>query len=616
MRHGRMAWIIPALFLTAWMLDLERDIGGRDCFSWMDPAQYYSFAGAVVEGRGPGGGFEVASAYPWIVAPFLAAGRSVTAALRVNLFSALLLALSVVLIHRSLRLAAPPAFPLFLALTAPLLLGLSRELYVEFTLSAFVAFQYVLWFRTDRFRRNGATLLFALFFAAGLALKMTFLLFFAGPLIAEAADAVGRREGGRLARLAAAVLVPAVVVLGGVRIFLPDSFSYYASFGNTRIPIMRFIGPPDLFTWESAVYYAAQLGRTVLGPVAIFLLVPLVLWKRLGGNKTGEGRDRFGVLWLWFLVPLLVLTFQAVKEPRHIAPIVLPALLLVVAGVERIRAVAIRTSLVVALIVLTLAQYLAVTRADCFCPYRLTAPLEPRAVEREMVKADPERRRHTGGDGRIDINRWRFTRSIALSGFDRNESLALAWYFAPGVVFDLDIPQWNTGRDRPYERFEDLFYFSALNIYNARCGWPGYLRSLSREEVIAHADYLLLADESGEDRTAWPGFEEIARFDRGKGVALLARSVRPDQSFREVYAAEFLRRQAPEEERELNTIYFSLFMSERLRGRIPDRERLLEGFPDRFVPGSDRRNIYWIAHDFPLTALAERAYRDHLAGRL
>ena len=616
MGHGRTAWIIPVLFLAAWMLDLDRDIGVRDCFSWMDPAQYYSFAGAVVEGRGPDGGFEVASAFPWIVAPFLAAGNSVPAALRVNLFSALLLALSIVLIHRSLRLASPPALPLFLALTAPLLLGLSRELYVEFTLSAFVAFQYVLWFRTDRFRRNGATLLFALFFAAGLALKMTFLLFFAGPLVMEAADALGRREGGRLARLAAAVLVPAVIVLGGVRIFLPDSFAYYASLGNTRIPIMRFIGPPDLFTWESVSYYTAQFGRTVLGLVAVFLLVPLVLWRRVGGRESGEGRDRFTVLWLWLLVPLLLLTFQAVKEPRHIAPAALPALLLVVAGIERIRVTALRSCLVVALIVLALVQYLAVTRADHFCPYRFATPLAPADVEREMVKADPERLRHAGGDGRIDINRWRFTRSIALSGFDRNESLALAWYFAPGIVFDLDIPQWVAGRDRPYERFEDLFYFSALNIYNARCGWPSYLRSLSREEVIANADYLLLAGDSGEDRTRWPRFEEIARFDQGKGIALLARSAPGDRSFREVYAARFLMHREPKEEIELNTIYFSLFMSERLCGRIPDRERLLAGFPERFVPGPDRRNIYWIAHDFPLAALAERSYRDHLAGRL
>lgn len=616
-RLGRIGWLILALFLVSWGLDLHRDVRDRDGFSWMDPTQYYDYAAALRRGELPEGGFPVASAFPFLVAPFLLVKNSPAAALHVGILAALLLAAAVVLLARSLELRTTPAFPVVTVLAAPLLLGLSRELYVEFTLTAAVALAFAVWFRTDRFRKAPLALLFGLLFAAGLLLKMTFAIFFLGPALYEALSALRAREGRRFALLLAATLVPAGVVALGIRLVAPDSFRYYVSFGNTRIPIMSLLGPPDRFSLDSLLYYAVQTGRTGLWVLAAPLIVPLALRRRLGGRETGALRDRFIVLWLGWLVPCLVLTLQVVKEPRHMAPALVPALLLLVAGIERVRGRRPRQLLAAAVVVIALGQYLAVTRNLVGAPYRMTGPLDARRIELAMVAADPERERHRrSGGGGIDIYRWRFTKSVAVAGFGPNESLGLTWYFAPAVVYDLDLPRWEGGGDQAYARFEDLFYFPAINAYNRRAGWPRSYETLGRDVVRDRADYVLVRGESPEESARpFPRHQEIGRF-RGGTVALLARRSPSPESFRERYAREFLRRVAPTDPVERNTIYFSLFMMERLRGRIPDREKLLAGFPEGFEPGWKRRNIFWLGHDFPLRALAETAYRDHLQGRL
>ncbi|MFH1276801.1 MAG: hypothetical protein ABIK65_00250 [Candidatus Eisenbacteria bacterium] len=616
-RLGRIGWLILALFLAAWAVDLHRDIRDRDGFSWMDPAQYHDFASVLREGGAPAGGFSVASAFPYLVVPFLAVKDTPAAALHVNLFAALVLAASLVLLVRSFGLRTTPAFPLVLVLGAPLLLGLSRELYTEFTLTAAVALAFAVWFRTDRFRRAPFALLFGALFAAGLLIKMTFALFFLGPVLFEGVSALRAREGRRLALLAAATLLPAAAVVLGIRFAAPESFRYYLSLGNTRIPIMRLLGPPDRLSLDSLLYYAVQTGRTGLWFLAFLLVVPFALRRRVGGRKTGPLRDRFIVLWLWWLVPCLVLTMQVVKEPRHMAPCLVPALLLVTAGIERIRGRRLRPALAAAAVAVALAQYLAVTRDLVDLPYRMTGPLEAKRIELSMVAADAERDRHrTSPGGSIDIYRWRFTKSIALAGFGPNEALGLTWYFAPAVSYDLDLPQWERGRERAYERFEDLFYFPAINAYNRRATWPRAYGTLDRDVVTDLADYMLVRGPAGAlAARLYPQHQEIGRFRNGS-VRLLARRSASPESYRERYAREFLRRAIPPDPVERNTIYFSLFMVERLRGRIPDRERLLAGFPEGFAPGWERRNIFWIAHDFPLRTLAEGAYRDHLAGRL
>jgi len=610
---GRAGLLLLALFLAAYVLDFARDIAERDCFSWMDPEQYYSFALSIVEeGAAPARGFDVASAFPFFVAPFLAlGGKTIPAALATNILFALLLAFAVAALARAVGIRSPSAVPVLLVLGSPLLIGLSRELYVEFALTALVAIGYVLWFRAEGLRRRGLAVLLALFFVLGLLVKMTFLLFFAGPFALEAARAFRSRDARRLASLAAVFFLPAIAVFAGIRIFFPDSFAYYASLGNTRIPIMRLIGPPDLFSLESLAYAFVQTARLGLGLLSVFLILPVRHRKRLFDPGDPAG-DRFRVLALWLLVPLVLFTFQVVKEPRHAAPVAVPAGLLILGAIERMRRPRARSVLLAAALLASMGQYLALTRGAVFCPYRLTGALDPRGVEEAMVRADPERGPMQTPDGRLDINRWRFTRSLALAGFDRNEALALAWRFGPAVVYDLDLPQWTGGSEKAYERFEDLFYFSALNIYNARAGWPRFFFTLNREAVVRHADFILARMDEEGARASFEGAEVVGSAGANGSIVLLAPREPSPFSYRDLYAREFLNRALPKDPKELNTIYFSLFMGDRLAGKNSPAGALLEGFPPSFRPGRERRNIFWIARDGPLQAFAERQYGAHL----
>jgi len=614
---GRLASIVLFLFLGAWALDFRADTAERDCFSWMDPAQYHGYASALADEQTPGGGFDVASAFPIAVRIFLDGARTPASALLVNLAAALLLTVAVLSLHRALRIALPPALSVILVLTAPLLVGLSRELYVEFFLSALVALQLVLWWRTDRFRRSGMTILFGILFAVGLATKMTFLLFFAGPLIVEGIDALRRRQGKRLLRMVAAVAIPAGALAAVIALFLPESFRYYTSLGNTRIPIMKLIGPPHLLSIDSILYYPIQFGKTVFRIMTPLLIVPILVARRFAGGEDENRRAFLLTLLLLVVGAPLLLTFQVVKEPRHIAPIVGPAILLVVWGIDRLRGARARAALAVVAIALAVVPYLAATRGDLFLPYRLTGRLEPRNLERAMVDADANLARYRDAAGGVDVIRWRFTKSIALAGFDPNEALALTWHFAPAVVYDLDRSEGSGDGEEAYRSFEDLFFFTAFNAYNGRARWDHRYETLSPEDVLDLADYLIVRDGGGEETAdRFPRHRSIGSLDAGGGITLFARDEPPASSYRERYAREYLSRNTPSETRELNTIYFELFLIERLRGVIPNRERLIEGFPDSFDPGADIRNIHWIGHDFPLQALGMRAYKEHLAGRL
>ncbi|MFH1680317.1 MAG: hypothetical protein ABIH26_06685 [Candidatus Eisenbacteria bacterium] len=610
----RAGAVALALFLAAYAVDFARDVASRDCFSWMDPEQYYSFALSLLDGSGGGArGFEVASAFPYLVAPFLLlGGKTIPAALGVNLLAALLLAASVTALARALEIRLPAALPVLLVLGSPLLVGLSRELYVELTLTALVAVGYVLWFRTDRLRKGGPAVLFALLLAAGLLVKMTFLVFFAGPFVIEGAGAIRTRDIRRAARLAAVFLLPPLAVFGGIRIFFPDSFAYYASLGNTRIPIMRLIGPPDLLSIGSIVYPFAETARTGLGLLSVFLAAPAVLARRLFAGPAGSPGERFRVLALWLLLPLVLFMFQAVKEPRHAAPVAVPAVLLVLGALQRVRRPRLRGLLLAAAAFVSIGQYLALTRGAVFCPYRLAAALDPTGIEETMVRADPEKGPMRMPDGRLDINRWRFTRSLALSGFDRNEALALAWHFSPAVVYDLDLPQWSEEDARAFERFEDLFYFAALNSYNARCGWPRFYFTLERSAVARDADFVLVKGDGEDARGELAAREVVGAVGREGEIRVLAPLEPSARSFRDLYARDFLRRSSPADPRELNTIYFSLFMGDRLAGRETPAAELLDGFPPSFRPGRERRNVFWIAHDHPLQAFVAERYPSHL----
>lgn len=98
-----------------------------------------------------------------------------------------------------------------------------------------------------------------------------------------------------------------------------------------------------------------------------------------------------------------------------------------------------------------------------------------------------------------------------------DEALALTWQASPGVVFDLDTfdESKRLSEKISYEQFEELFILTASSSYNRRWGWRWYHRTLSRETVVAKADFLILNDADTKDLPGrLPGHALVATIKR------------------------------------------------------------------------------------------------------
>lgn len=129
-------WLLPAMLLLLviiYAIDFHIDVRGRDALTWMDPQQYFGFSQSLLEGTRPYNDFEVASIFPFFVVPAVAVDNSVAASLWTNMFFALVLLLAIHLLCRELQLQSPSPLIAAVVLCSPLLIGLSRSLYVEFS---------------------------------------------------------------------------------------------------------------------------------------------------------------------------------------------------------------------------------------------------------------------------------------------------------------------------------------------------------------------------------------------------------------------------------------------------------------------------------------------------
>lgn len=587
---------------------LLANVWRRDGFTWMDPFQYYTAAAQIAAGQDGMAGFPVASSYPFLLGQWLKIDSAIPFALASNGIWLLVLAGAVWNLARHWRV--PDLAPLLLlaALAAPALFGLSRELYLEFPLAALVALHYAVWFQRDRFasaRRFWP--LFGALMALGFSIKMTYPVFMVGPLAAEGLRAVRARAWRRAGILALGFFAPVALVAALAYVFWPSAFAYYLSLGNTTIPPMRLIGPPESFSLAALLFYPGQLFRNYL-----FLLCPaavVFVWAAAPAKPAApETRDRLD-LWLWLLVPLAVFSLEPVREPRHVAPCFLPVLLLTLLGVAALRKIWLRRLVWTAVALAAGLQYAALATHRLLAPYLLDQPMKTEAILMAMFQTTPNLASFMSAPGQVDVDRWRYSRSTLLSGFPPNEALALVWTLNPGVALDWDAigdvrrPRLPHG----YLEFADLYLLGAFNVYNRRCGWPGFYETIGRDQALAAADALLVAARRGMAAPPPPaGFRRVATVDQGAGwqVAVCLPEKPPEKSFRRLYAEEFLRRRPDAPKPELNAVYQSLLLDAAMRGRRPSAGEFRSLFPAGFVPGGETTEIYFL----PI-------YRD-LLGRL
>jgi hypothetical protein len=575
------------------------DVRDRDAFSWMDPYQYYEFALAVLDGSEHYSEFEIPSIFPFFLLPALAISPSIPAALWTNFAFTLLLVLAVHRLCRELEIETPSPLVALLALSSPLLLGLSRTMYVEYGLSALVASTFLLWMRLSKAPGGWTAAGFAIAFGVGFMLKMTFPLFFVLPVgVAVLERLIGRRSREALV-LVAATAAPLVVVLLIQAIVFAPSFGYYLDLGSTALPIMKLIGPPEWLSWASATYYLGELGRTLTFLLTPFLaLAAWAVWRgrsELGWSDWSSPRS---TLWLWLLGPLLLLIAQPVKEPRHVAPCVVPAVLLIVIGIEGWPRRAVRVSLLSSALALALLQFALVSGGRMETPYFLDRPIRWEEIWNRMIQAeDLGRYRRTPEAQRL--LHWKYAHNVAIEGFPANEALALVWQAFPGVAFDLDTLEDPTrvSAEIPYSQFEDLYIFTAFNAYNRRCGWHRFYDTLSRQAVVENADFVLVnGDGSEEPAGRYPDHVLVARVERGDGAVTILRSRRGETTpYRALYAQEFLARHPALSREEKRVVAKEMYMAAVLGGFDGQARAILRDHPFHRRDLPALRNIYWFA---------------------
>jgi len=586
------------LLIAALAIDFYFDVRARDAFSWMDPYQYYEFALGVLRGREPFNGFEVPSIFPFFLMPALAVTSSIPAGLWSNFAFTLLLLRSIHGLCRELALETPSPLVAALVVSSPLLLGLSRTLYTEYALTAVVAYVFLHWLRFSRSPDWATGFRFGLAFGLGFMLKMTVPLFLALPVAGVAIGRFARHRSKQGLAIIAAVLLPVALVLVIQGSVFPASLGYYASLGNTNLAVMRLIGPPEWLSWPSAAFYPGEIGRTMLFLLTPFLLVAAaVSLRRSGGAPWTDPGHRLAALWLWLLGPLLLLIAEPVKEPRHVAPCVVPAVLLVVLGIEALPSRRWRAASIALALSLAALQFIAVTVLHVETPYFLDGPLELEQVSESMGQPGAASA-EAPGNGDVKPLIWKYDQNIAIAGFAGNEALAWTWYFFPAVVFDLETfaePERFSG-DLPFRSFEDLYLLSAFNTYNRRCGWRHYQETLSREAVVEHADFVIWkGDAAGEAARRFPDHEVVASIRRNDGLVRILRNHRASTTpYRELYARTFLERNPQLSGGERRVVGTELLWTAALERDPRKIEQVLREFPSLRQPGGPPRNIYWI----------------------
>lgn len=600
-RPGRLTGGAPATAAAFALLglllavDFHLDVRERDAFSWMDPYQYYGFARELAAGRSGLDDFELPSLFPLFVAPFVAASPSIPAALWVNFLALSLVFAALHSLARELRLStASPLLALLLA-SSPLWTGLSRTLYAEPMLTALVAFAFRAWLRLLRRPSPRRAAAFAGWLALGLWTKASFPIFLL-PAVGYAVLArfVGRRDR-EAALLATAFGLPIAVVVAAHAVWLPASFGYFTSLGNTAIPVMARIGPGDPLASASLAFYFGELGRTLLLALTPWLLLAAATAIRRAAGRSLPPSEATVSLWLWLLGPLVLLSWLPVKEPRHALPCLVPAVLLIAQGLETFSRPRLRAALTAAAGVAAVVQLAAVTHHWVETPYFLDRPLRIEALARVLARADAPAVLHTPPP--LRGLHWKYLHDFGLIGFSANEALAFSWWAFPGVVYDLETRRSPQAGPEGIEAlpFEDPYLTAAFDTYNRRCGGRLYSAPLTGDEVLRHADFVLWRRDGERGAApALPGRRRVASLDRGADRVHVYARAAPGESLRERAARRYLEGHPRLDLQEVHVLAFELAMARALEGDPGRLQALLDEFPVLRTGAAPPRNIYWI----------------------
>ena len=530
----------------------------------------------------------------------MAIDSGVGTSLWVNVIGGAVLLFSIYLIAGRLCLRTSSLIVSAIVLCSPLLIGLSRSLYLEFWLTAIVSAAFAIYMRLfDRVDRR-LWVGFAALFYVGILTKMTFPLFFLVPAAFHCMSlcATGRRHDAL--RLISIFVIPAFLAVGTVWLFFPRAFAYYLNLGNTAIPIMYLVGPVDRWSLDSMGYYFWILSTVMLGAITPLLLLAIFLprWNPRNIQWSWMLTPR-ATLWFWLIGPLVLLVPQIVKEPRHVAPCIVPAILLMMLAIDSIPKRAVRFSALVLICGVSVLQYFMSTTGKFDTPYFLDRALATDVLQRQLASPDINHPTYLTTPPPLIQDHWRFNQNILLFGFDSNEALALSWALWPAIVVDMDIygdPQ-NVSAELALDDFQDLSIVSIFNTLNRRCGWEAYNFPISQKEAIQNADYVFVKNkDSGESINQYAGYQSVYQHRIGAATIDVFKNTNQDrESFRMLYAKRFLSVNPDLTMKEQNTLAFDMRLTAALRGDIATASEVEKMFPVISEMSYPRREIYFIA---------------------
>ncbi len=611
--------LLLAVVATLLAVDLVLDVQARDAFTWMDPSQYFGFATGVLDGTRAPREFGLPTVYPFLLLPALAIAPTIPAALVTELGWMALGMLALGLLRRQHGIRTPLWLLSLVVFGAPVIIGLSRSLYVELALTAWVALTYWLWRRALDSGATRDAIALGAAVAAGISLKIVFPVHLALPIAAGLVRTARGRTRPRRAlepdagdpdrppgsRRRAVLLLGALagggaIAAGIAAALFPRALEYVLTVGNTAIPIMRLVGPHDVLSLDSITYYLRDVVRSqllVLSPLVVVAVV--VTWRRARTDQ------RTLDLWLWALGPLLILIAQPVKEPRYVAPSIVPLALLIGLALDRVRGTVGVVASRAALAVIAVAQYVLVTGHVVEAPYFLDRPLRVEMVREALLRRAASDPRYAATPPEGLPTHWAMNQNVVLDGFRPNEAVAIMWQLRPAAIVDLaclDPADW-PGIDAGYETFEDFFLLSWFNSYNRRTGWRRYVRTISRADAIALADVVIVRSEDAHEvGSAYAHLVPVTRLETvpGESIAVFAAPTPSATSYRALYAHRFVERHSSRPEPERNAIGRELAFVAVMRADRDAYARAMAEFPGAF---GAVRNIYWLRVYEPLHRL-------------
>jgi 4-amino-4-deoxy-L-arabinose transferase-like glycosyltransferase len=258
--------------------------------------------------------------YPTIVAiAYRLFGSTVDVAQAANLPAIAILMFATYGIARYVLTPVQAALAGVLVIFYPYMLWLSRETIIEYWLAALIAVAVLLLYRSKDFSDTRTCVAFGVVCGLGMLTKTTFVLYVAGAALWFA------RKNLKNAIIAG---IPALLIAS---YWLLPQWSTYREYLKGTMMYGRVEGDPELFTWQSFVFYVRTLeGYEIFLPLFLLFLAGLVCAIR--DRKAG-----WVPIFVWIASGSLALIFIQNKDPRFYAPLLAAVAIISAAALTRLR---------------------------------------------------------------------------------------------------------------------------------------------------------------------------------------------------------------------------------------------------------------------------------------